>query len=156
MRGAMTEKKSGHLMPVPDTGQSLTESASDSLSDESSGWTPTAKQALLLAEAGKGGLGRSVTSVCEAANVSRDSFYRWMKEDGFRRAWNELARQIVEVGMPGVTNAVVQKAVGGNMQAAKLAMQAGGMVGSGVNVHLGDKIDKQLNRLGFQSLAPCD
>ena len=148
-------KKTGHLTAIPETGQNLTNAASDPLSGKVLDWQPSLKQAAVLAEAAKGGLGRTITAVCQAAGVSRDSFYRWMREDGFRNAWREVACQIVEVGLPGVTNAVVQEAISGNMTAARLHLQASGMIGSGgVNLHVGDKIDKQLNVATHLDLIP--
>ena len=81
-------------MPVPETGQNQSDAVSDNVSDAVPNWQPSSKQAAVLAEAGKGGVGRSITSVCDAANVSRDSFYRWMKKDEFRSAWLRLHLRI--------------------------------------------------------------
>ena len=140
-------KKTGHLMPVPDTGQNLTDKVSGTVSDSVSDWVPTPKEAALLEAAGKIGLNRTVSVICEEAGVSRETYYQARKKAGFRAAWAKVACQVIEAGSPGVAGAVTQKAIDGDMTAARLHLQASGMIGSGgMNVHIGDKIDKQLNQ----------
>ena len=135
----MAEEKSRHLMPVSDTGQNLTAKVSEDLSD----WQPTPKEAALLEAAGKIGLNRGVTAICEEAETSRETYYQAQKKLGFRRAWADVARQVMESGSPGVSAAVTQKAIGGDMTAARLHLQATGAIGSGgTEVHFGDKISK--------------
>ncbi len=140
----MTKKKSRHLMPVPEPVQDLTDSVSNPVSNSVSNWEPTPKQSALLAAAGKIGLGLTITAVCKKAGVSRERFYQSMKQPGFVARWNELARQIVQTAVPGAASAMGQKAADGDTTAARLIFQAGKLIGSGMDVHIGDRIDKQL------------
>ena len=142
----MTEK-TGHLMPLQKTGHNLTDSVSDTVSDKVSDWKPTPKEAALLEAAGKIGLNRTVSAICEEAEVSRETYYQAQKKPGFRAAWADKARQVVETGLPGVTAAVTQKAIDGDMTAARIALQAAGIIGSGgMSLHVGDVVGQQLNQ----------
>ena len=147
----MTEIKTGHLMSLSDTGQNLTDKVSDTVSEDLLDWEPTRKEAALLEAAGKIGLNRGVSAICEEAETSRETYYKAQKKPGFRAAWADKARQVMESGSPGVSAAVTQKAIGGDMTAARLHLQATGMVGSGgLNLHVGDQINKQLHVHGQQ------
>ena len=146
----MTEIKTGHLMSLSDTGQNLTDKVSDTVSEDLLDWEPTRKEAALLEAAGKIGLNRSVSAICEEAETSRETYYQAQKKPGFRAAWADKARQVMESGSPGVSAAVTQKAIGGDMMATRLHLQATGAIGSGVNVHLGDKIKNPLNQYNQQ------
>ncbi len=147
----MAEKKTGHLVATSESGQNLTDSVSNPVSNSVSNWEPTPKQSALLAAAGEIGLGLTITAVCKKAGVSRERFYQSMKQPGFVARWNELARQIVQTAVPGAASAMGQKAAEGDTASARLIFQAGGVIGSGgVNLHFGDNVTQQLNVQGNQ------
>lgn len=94
-----------------------------------SGWAPNLLQASCLEQAGEAGLNRSITAVAVSAGVSRESLYRWLREDDqFRRAWDRVWRQAINNHLPGVVAAMVLKAQGGDVGAAKLVADLAGVI----------------------------
>ena len=151
----MTEKKNaGHLMPVPAVRQDLISPASNAASNsiiEAPVWEPTKKQALFLEALAEVGLNRTIKAVCEEAGCTPASYHLWKKQPGFLMACQEVACQIVQTAVPMTLSAMGQEAAGGNTSAARLILQAAGLIGSGcTEVHFGDKIGRQLNVHGQQ------
>ena len=66
-----------------------------------SNWEPSPRQVDVLNAALNSGLNRTVSAVCRDADVSRVSFYNWMKQPGFAAAWAELPRKVISASMPG-------------------------------------------------------
>lgn len=93
----------------------------------SSDWTPSPKQAAVLEAAQDAGLNRSISAICEAADVDRKSFYNWMKKDEFKTAWEDIWIHSVRRHMPGVVAAVIAKAQDGDVPAARLIVDLAGV-----------------------------
>jgi len=82
-------------------------------------WKPTPKQNKLLQAAQTPGNKYTITAMCEKAGITRDTFYRWRKEDdNFRDAWNEIWYWSIEQHMPSIVAAQVEKAMSGDTHAA--------------------------------------
>jgi transposase-like protein len=88
-------------------------------------FTPTAKQFDYLEAMCEPGLKQTVQRVCETAGVSRQAYYQWVQQEGFLE-WlhGEYSRRRAS-RKPGVLNAMEQRALEGDVQAAKLYMQTG-------------------------------
>ena len=107
---------------------------------------PSNNQKALLAVAMKCGMNRNIRAMCREANISHVSFYSWLKIPGFAALWRDLPVKVIQTYLPNASAALMAKAIGGDVAAIKLAMQAAKIVGSGaVEVHVGDKIGQQLN-----------
>jgi len=102
--------------PAPKRGQKPTE------------WAPTPKQMALLNTVQDLEVGASITEICEAAGVSRDSFYRWMKEDAdFRDLWAGMWQQAGEFYMPRIVMVMARKAINeGDVAAAAFVAKVTG------------------------------
>lgn len=98
------------------------------MSQKSSTWAPTPKQAAALEAAQEAGLNRSITTICEAAGVDRRGFYRWLEKDpDFRAAWDDIWRGGLRRHMPGVVAAMVAKAQDGDVPAGRLLADMAGL-----------------------------
>ena len=93
-------------------------------------WQPSIKQHRVLNAAAEAGIHRSVTAIAKQAGVRRQTIYEWLNNDpAFRHAWDELPRNLLRTHLPGVVAAMVRKAQGGDVQAAKLVLEAAGLLG---------------------------
>jgi hypothetical protein len=92
-------------------------------------WTPLPKQADVLQAAMEPGLRRSHTAVCRKAGVSRDSLYRWLRDDpDFAREWGVTWQGLIKRHLPGIVAAQVHKALDGDTAAARLLLEAAGVL----------------------------
>lgn len=66
--------------------------------------------------------------MCADAGVSRDTFYRWLKDDGFRQAWESAWHGTVLRHLPGVVSAMVERAQSGDVAAARLIADMAGVI----------------------------
>lgn len=57
-------------------------------------------------------LGRNVDELCQIADVSRDTYYRLMKDERFTREVTETSRQLVMAKIGDVINATYENAIG--------------------------------------------
>jgi len=102
--------------------------------DPATTFEPNVKQAAMLECARQAGLNRNVSKLCQEANISRTSFKRWMKTDGFRRAWEELPKAMILDHMPGIVAAMVKRALAGEVGAAKVLLTMAGEIQTIMNV----------------------
>ena len=92
-------------------------------------WRPTTKQRAVLEAASELGLRRSVVLVCNEAGVSRESFYKWLRDDEqFREAWEQVYHGAVRKHLPGVVAAMVERAQSGDVAAARLIADLSGVI----------------------------
>jgi AcrR family transcriptional regulator len=92
-------------------------------------WRPTPKQRAALEAASEMGLRRSVSAICNAAGVSRESFYRWMRDDAnFREAWDTAWQSASRRQLNGVLAAMVERALSGDVPAARLVAELAGAI----------------------------
>lgn len=88
----------------------------------------SARQRKLLDTAMEPGISRSITAVCEASDVTRQTFYRWLDNDEFRQAWESVWYGSIRRHLPGVVAAMIDKAQGGDVQAARLVADMAGVM----------------------------
>lgn len=80
--------------------------------------------------------------VCEAAGVDRTSFYDWMRQPAFWDAWSSLAGYKLKLAAPLIVADVIKfSGLAHNHQDRKLALEAAGVVRSGIQAAVGVKID---------------
>lgn len=92
-------------------------------------WRPTPKQRAVLDSASLSGIRRSITAVCDDAGVSRDAFYRWLNnDDAFREAWEQVWHGAIRRHLPGVVAAMIERAQSGDVAAARLVADLGGVI----------------------------
>lgn len=94
-------------------------------------WTPTPNQARLLDAAVECGLGRSITDICKRAGVSRPVFYRAMEKPEFKAAWGATWQEAIKHHLPGIVAAQVHQALEGETPAARLLLEAAGVLKQG-------------------------
>jgi hypothetical protein len=84
-------------------------------------WTPSLKQAAVLRAALETVGARTLSQICDAAQVARESLWLWLKEDAdFRAAWHRVWKEQLEQHTPAVTSALVDRASTGNVPAMRL------------------------------------
>lgn len=99
-------------------------------------WTPTDKQLLVLEAAREVGLQRSISAVAIEAGVNRVTIYKWLRDDPeFKAAWGEIPQKLLSNHLPGIYAALVRKALDGDVQAAKLALEVSGKYTPAVQRH---------------------
>ncbi len=90
-------------------------------------WTPTDKQLLVLEAAREIGLQRSISAVAVETGVSRQTIHKWFREDAdFKAAWEDIPQKLLSNHLPGVYAALIRKAIDGDVQAIKLALEVTG------------------------------
>jgi len=104
-------------------------------------WIPSPLQAKVFDAAQKPGVGRTITAICKEAGIDRKTFYRWMTGDpGFKEAWENIWEGSVKRHMPAVIAAMVEKARKGDVNAARLLAEMGGMLKQRVSIGGDDKM----------------
>lgn len=88
----------------------------------------TKGQLRVLQEAQEAGIDRTITKVCEDAEVNRRTFYRWLDKPHFAKAWDEVWRGSIIRHFPSVIAAQLQKARRGDTAAARLVADLAGKV----------------------------
>ncbi len=89
----------------------------------------TPKQNAMLEAAMKVGIGRSITMMCKEADVSRPTFYDWMKNDpNFVAEWEALPMKMVNKHLPGIISAQLFVARTGDTKAARLMLDYAGQL----------------------------
>lgn len=130
--------KNGDIIPLENVG--------DGEVEEEVEFKPSHAQKAVLEIACKQGLHRSVKAIAKEADLDESTIFKWLKKPGFKRAWAGLTLEIVGRHLPSATAAMMNKAMGGDIPAVKLALQAAKVIGSGgVELHVGDKIGQQVN-----------
>lgn len=90
-------------------------------------WKPKRKQKKLLLAAQTPGLNRTITALCEEAEINRGTFYKWLeKDEDFKNAWNEVWKWQIDKYMPSVVSAQVKEAQDGSTPAAKYLSELSG------------------------------
>lgn len=110
-------------------------------------WRPSHNQRAMLDVAMRSGVGRTNASMCREVGISQQTLYAWLKQPGFAALWAEAPLKIVRTHLPNATAALMHKAITeADVPAIKLAMHAAGVIQpAGVSVHIGDKVNQQLN-----------
>lgn len=99
-------------------------------------WTPTEKQLLVLEAAREIGLQRSISAVAVETGVSRQTIYKWFKDcPEFKAAWDDIPHKLLSNHLPGVYAALIRKAIDGDVQAIKLALEVTGKYVPAVQRH---------------------
>jgi hypothetical protein len=99
-------------------------------------WTPTDKQLLVLDTAREIGLQRSISAVAIESGVSRITIHKWLREDAdFKEAWQDIPNKLLSNHLPGIYAALIRKAVDGDVQAIKLALEVTGKYTPAVQRH---------------------
>ena len=92
------------------------------------GWKPDRRQKKLLDAAQKAGVNRTISQVCQEADVPRRTFYNWLDKEDFARAWDDIWRCAIVRHMPSVVAAMTGKARKGDVPAARLLADMAGVV----------------------------
>ena len=143
----MTTKKTGHLMVSENHNNLAVKADSD--------WELNNNQKRFLEIAMQSGPKRTDKSMCEETGITPQTLCAWRKQPGFMAAWEDLPIKIIKRRLPNASRALMNEAEDGKVAAIKLALQAARIIGSGgVEVHVGDKIDKQLNVPTHLDLIP--
>jgi len=88
---------------------------------------PSDKQHAVLDAARQVGLQRNISVIAMESGVSRGAIYLWFKDDPeFKKAWDDIPREMLGNHMPGIYSALVKKCEMGDVQAIKLAMELTG------------------------------
>lgn len=67
----------------------------------------------------------NVTEICKMAEVSRDTFYRVMKNPDFKRLLREEAFNLIDPALPGVINRFIKEAKDGSFSHGKVVLEMG-------------------------------
>ena len=87
------------------------------------------QQRAILDTAMESGIGRNIVAICDEAGVPRSSFYRWLENDeAFREAWESLYHGAIRRHLPGVVVAMIERAQSGDVAAARLVADLGGVI----------------------------
>ena len=98
-------------------------------------WKPKPKQKKVLEAAQKPDFNRTITAICEEAEIQRQTFYTWIKKDeDFRKAWNEVWKWGIDRYMPGMVAAQVKKALQGDTYAVKYLSELSGRMIRNVDI----------------------
>jgi hypothetical protein len=94
-------------------------------------WSPTEKQRAALAYAQEHGYDHTVSALCQAIDVARQTYYGWWDTAEFAEWWLEQAERWFKLRLPAVYEAMHRRAAGGwdgkgkppNMAAARLLLE---------------------------------
>ena len=100
-------------------------------------WKPNRRQKKVLDAAQEAGVNRTITKVCEEAGVPRRTFYNWLTNEGFARAWDEVWRRAIVRHMPSIVAAMLGKAGKGDVSAARLLADMAGILKQQVDITTG-------------------
>ena len=90
--------------------------------------TLTPKMLSVLEAAMEIGLNRSITKVCDDADVARQTFYKWLdSSEEFKKAWDEVWYGSIKRHLPGVISAQIERALQGDTRAAELIAKLAGV-----------------------------
>ena len=95
------------------------------------GWRPTPKQAAVLSALAECPPETPIVEVCKAAGVRRATLYEWLNPDhklydpDFVKAWDDLPLQLVRRSISRVADAMIRKALDGDVAAGKLVLEMG-------------------------------
>lgn len=71
-----------------------------------------AEERLLEAMLNPGNIGKSITELCEIANVNRQYYYKIIEKDHFKRLLNKTATELIKDKLLPVVNATLKYAMG--------------------------------------------
>jgi hypothetical protein len=91
-------------------------------------WVPSPLQSRLLEAAREPGAQRTITAICDAADVPRRTFYKQLADPDFKAAWDDVWSGAIKRHLPGIVAAQIHKALDGDTQAARLLMEAAGVL----------------------------
>jgi AcrR family transcriptional regulator len=92
-------------------------------------WHPSPIQARVLECATAPGVQRTITAICEEAGVATSTVYRWLQKDAdFAAAWGETWRGSIRRHLAGIVAAQVTQALSGDTPAARLLLEAAGVL----------------------------
>jgi hypothetical protein len=95
---------------------------------------PTPEQAKLLKVALELDDVSNVKAICEAADIPRSTFYRWLKDiPEFKQRWVNRWRVFLDAEMPEIVDAQIKAAKNGETAAAQFIAKLGN--------YLTDKVD---------------
>jgi hypothetical protein len=66
--------------------------------------------------------------MCEAANISRATFYEWRKSQAFGLVYSTIWIDQLNDAMPAITASLVDRAIKGNPSSQRLALDALGLI----------------------------
>lgn len=103
-------------------------------------WKPKPKQKKVLKAALKPEYNRTITAICEEAEIQRQTFYTWIeKDEGFRNAWNEVWEWSIDRYMPSMVAAQIKKAQDGDTAALRVLSDLSGRMKRIIDVTSGGK-----------------
>ena len=73
----------------------------------------------------------STIDICRTAGISKESYYKYTKEENFQQALRDLSIAIYVRHLPQTVNSVVKQSKKGNINANRLIHDAIGMTGKG-------------------------
>lgn len=88
----------------------------------------TPRQRAVIETAMEPGLNRDIVTVCAAAGVPRRTFYNWLDDDEFRQAWESVWQAAIRRQLAGVVAAMVNRALAGDVPAARLVGDLAGVI----------------------------
>lgn len=120
--------------------------------------TLTPRQAQLLERATDPALNRNITEICRAAGVPDRTYYNWMRDSPeFRAAWEDVWRGAVRRHLPGVVAAVIHRALGGDVKAARLVADLAGVITREHRITLDTTLRQEAERLAKElDLDPAE
>lgn len=91
---------------------------------------------MVLEAAREIGLQRSISAVAIEAGVNRVTIHKWFRDDpDFKAAWEDIPNKLLSNHLPGIYAALIRKAVDGDVQAIKLALEVTGKYTPAVQRH---------------------
>ena len=70
---------------------------------------------------------KSVTEICKVAKISRDTYYKLLKERGFVEVYREFSFDMVKHKIAQLINALLHQATRGSAQHLRMALEMAGL-----------------------------
>lgn len=93
----------------------------------------------------------SISEICQSAGVSRNTFYRWMKEPEYLAYIQEQIDSFTDYELSAVWKSLIAKCKNGDVQAIKLYFELKGKYS--LKVEVSEKLSDVFKQIGGEGLA---
>lgn len=103
------------------------------------------------------GIRRTIEAICQEAGVSRASYYRYLDDAEFREAWEAAWRGSIRRHLPGVVAAMIERALSGDVKAARLVADMAGAITRQSHVSIDVAVRREVERVAAElGLDPAE